>query len=181
MNDPYDYSFRADLIGSDCYIAPNAILRGDVQVGDQSTILFGAVMRGDADRIVIGNETNIQDLVCLHADPGFPCIISDRVTVGHGAIVHGAHVESECLIGIRATILNGAVIGKGSIIAAGALVREGQIVPPGSLVMGIPGKVVRECSTREFEMIERGWRHYVEIGRRYRETDGDSAKQAAVE
>jgi carbonic anhydrase/acetyltransferase-like protein (isoleucine patch superfamily) len=93
------------------------------------------------------------------------------VTVGHGAIIHGATVESDCLIGIRATILNGAVIGSGSVVAAGALVTEGKIIPPNSLVMGIPAKVVREASEREHAMIDRGWRHYVETGRLYRENE----------
>ena len=172
MNDGIDLDFRQELVGEGTYIAPNATVRGEVRIGKACTILFGAVMRGDADSITIGDKTNIQDLVCLHADPGFPLVIRDRVTVGHGAIVHGATVESDCLIGIRATILNGAVIGTGSIIAAGALVREGQIIPPGSLVMGIPGKVVRECGERERGMIERGWEHYVDIGARYRALDG---------
>jgi carbonic anhydrase/acetyltransferase-like protein (isoleucine patch superfamily) len=107
----------------------------------------------------------------LHADPGCPLLIGQRVTVGHGAIVHGATVESDCLIGMRATILNGAVIGTGSIVAAGALVREGQIIPPRSLVMGLPGKIVRECGEIELEMIERGWRHYVQIGQMYLRCD----------
>lgn len=163
-----DLSHRNELVGSESFIAPNATVRGQVHIGRQSTVLFGAVLRGDVESIEIGDCTNIQDLVCLHADPGFPCRIGDRVTVGHGAIVHGATVESDCLIGIRATILNGAVIGRGSIIAAGALVTEGKIIPPNSLVMGMPAKVVREAGEREHNMIERGWQHYVEKGRAYR-------------
>ncbi len=107
-----DLSHRRELVGRDSFIAPNATVRGDVAIGERSTILFGAVIRGDIERIEIGDCTNIQDLACLHADPGYPCRIGDRVTVGHGAIVHGATVESDCLIGIRATILNGAVIGR---------------------------------------------------------------------
>lgn len=162
-----DLSHRKDLVGSDCFIAPNATVRGYVRVGDHCTILFGAVLRGDADRIEIGERCNIQDLACLHADPGFPCRIGDRVTVGHGAIVHGATVESDCLIGMRATILNGAVIGTGSVVAAGSLVTEGKIIPPNSLVMGMPAKVIRAAAEREREMIERGWQHYVETGRQY--------------
>jgi carbonic anhydrase/acetyltransferase-like protein (isoleucine patch superfamily) len=167
-----DYSFQKELIGDDCYIAPNATLRGNVRMGRSCTVLFGAVLRGDADAIEIGDCTNLQDLVCVHADPGVPCKIGDRVTVGHGAIVHGATVESDCLIGIRATILNGAVIGRGSVIAAGALVTEGKVIPPNSLVMGAPAKVVREAGEREQGMIERGWKHYVEIGQEYRSLEG---------
>jgi carbonic anhydrase/acetyltransferase-like protein (isoleucine patch superfamily) len=160
-------SHRRELVGRNSFIAPNATVRGDVAIGEKSTILFGAVIRGDIERIEIGDCTNIQDLACLHADPGYPCRIGDRVTVGHGAIVHGATVESDCLIGIRATILNGAVIGRGSIVAAGALVTEGKVIPPNSLVMGIPAKIVRESGEREHAMIERGWQHYVEKGQQY--------------
>ncbi len=164
-----DLAFRKELVGADCFIAPTATVRGHVTMGHSCTVLFGAVLRGDADTIQIGECTNLQDLVCVHADPGVPCSIGDRVTVGHGAIVHGATVESDCLIGLRATILNGAVIGRGSVIAAGALVTEGTIVPPNSLVMGMPAKVVREAGEREQSMIERGWKHYVDVGREYRE------------
>ncbi len=160
-----DIHFHPDRIAADCYVAPNATLFGDVVVGEWSTLLFGAVVRGDADAIRIGTHTNIQDLVCLHGDPGFPCIIGNRVTVGHGAIVHGATVDDDCLIGIRATILNGAMIGSGSIIAAGALVPEGKRIPPRSVVMGIPGKVVRESSEADWDMIQHGWQHYVELNR----------------
>jgi carbonic anhydrase/acetyltransferase-like protein (isoleucine patch superfamily) len=169
MDDQVDLSFQRNQIGEGCFIAPNATVRGDVRMGRSCTVLFGAVVRGDADRIEIGESTNIQDLVCLHADPGLPCTIGDRVTIGHGAIVHGATVESDCLIGIRATILNGAVIGRGTVIAAGALVTEGKLIPPNSLVMGIPAKVVREASEREAWMIERGWKHYVDIGAKYQQ------------
>ena len=175
-----DLSFRRDLVGESSFIAPNATVRGDVQIGKSCTVLFGAVLRGDADGIHVGDFTNIQDLVCVHADPGLPCHIGDRVTVGHGAIVHGATVESDCLIGIRATILNGAVIGRGSVVAAGALVTEGKVIPPNSLVMGIPAKVVREATEREHSMIERGWKHYVEIGAMYqKQFDSESKNEAS--
>lgn len=168
MDDNVDLSFRRALVGEGCFIAPGATVRGHVKLGHSCTVLFGAVVRGDADRIEIGDCTNIQDLVCIHADPGIPVAIGDRVTIGHGAIVHGATVESDCLIGLRATILNGAVIGRGSVVAAGALVTEGKIIPPNSLVMGMPAKVVREAGEREAAMIDRGWRHYVDVGARYR-------------
>jgi carbonic anhydrase/acetyltransferase-like protein (isoleucine patch superfamily) len=163
-----DLSFRSELVGEDSFIAPTATVRGNVRLGKRCTVLFGAVLRGDADCIEVGECTNLQDLVCVHADPGLPCRIGDRVTVGHGAIIHGATVESDCLIGIRATILNGAVIGRGSVVAAGALVTEGKVIPPNSLVMGVPAKVVREAVEREHSMIERGWQHYVEINESYR-------------
>jgi carbonic anhydrase/acetyltransferase-like protein (isoleucine patch superfamily) len=163
--------FRPELIHPSCYIANNAIVRGDVTMGELSCVLFGAVVRGDAVDVRIGNKTNIQDLCCLHGDPGFPCVIGDRVTVGHSAIIHGATVEDDCLIGIRAVILNGAVIGKGSIIAAGALVPEGKVIPANSLVMGIPGKVVRETNETDAAMIQHGWEHYVETSQLYKSRD----------
>jgi carbonic anhydrase/acetyltransferase-like protein (isoleucine patch superfamily) len=160
--------FRPELVAANAYLAPNATLLGEVYVGDESCILFGAVLRGDCEPIRIGMQSNIQDHCCLHADPGFPCAVGNRVTVGHGAIIHGATVEDECLIGIRATLLNGVVIGTGSIIAAGALIPEGKIIPPHSLVMGMPGKVVREVSEADRKLIDRGWQHYVETAKAYR-------------
>ena len=163
--------FQPELIDKDAYVAKNVTLRGHITIGPQSCVLFGAVIRGDCVAVTIGSQTNIQDLCCLHGDPGFPCSIGDRVTVGHGAIIHGATVENECLIGIRAVVLNGAVIGTGSIIAAGALVPEGKIIPPHSLVMGVPGKVVRETNPVDAEMIQHGWKHYVETSQQYRTSE----------
>jgi carbonic anhydrase/acetyltransferase-like protein (isoleucine patch superfamily) len=163
--------FQPELIDAECFVATNATLRGEVIIGRQACILFGAVLRGDVATIRIGAHSNIQDLCCLHGDPGFPCTIGERVTVGHGAIIHGATVENDCLIGIRAVVLNGAVIGTGSIIAAGALVPEGKIIPPHSLVMGVPGKIVRETNKADAEMIEHGWKHYVETSRLYKESE----------
>ncbi len=160
--------FQPELVAPSGYLAPNATLLGEVYVGEESCVLFGAVLRGDCEPIRIGNQSNIQDHCCLHADPGFPCTVGNRVTVGHGAIIHGATVEDECLIGIRATLLNGVVIGTGSIIAAGALIPEGKVIPPHSLVMGMPGKVVRAVSVADRELIDRGWQHYVETARAFR-------------
>ncbi len=163
--------FQPELIAEDAFIAKNATLRGKISIGSQSCVLFGAVIRGDCVGVTIGNQSNIQDLCCLHGDPGYPCAIGDRVTVGHGAIVHGATVENDCLIGIRAVVLNGAVIGTGSIIAAGALVPEGKVIPPNSLVMGVPGKVVRETNAVDAEMIQQGWKHYVETSQQYKASE----------
>jgi carbonic anhydrase/acetyltransferase-like protein (isoleucine patch superfamily) len=163
--------FQPDLIDAESFVAHNATLRGEVIIGRQACVLFGAVLRGDVEAVRVGPHSNIQDLCCLHSDPGFPCTIGERVTVGHGAIIHGATVENDCLIGIRAVVLNGAVIGTGSIIAAGALVPEGKVIPPNSLVMGMPGKVVRETNVADAEMIDHGWKHYVEVSRRYKESE----------
>ncbi len=158
---------KAPKLAEDCWIADSAHVSGDIEIGSESSVWFGAVMRGDTDEIRIGDQTNIQDLCCLHGDPGFPCIIGDRVTVGHGAIVHGATVESDCLIGIGAIVLNGATIRSGSIVAAGALVPEGKTIPPNSLVMGMPAKVIRETTTEDREKITAGTKHYVALSKLY--------------
>lgn len=143
------------------FVAHNAVVVGDVTLGQESSVWFGAVIRGDSAPIAIGNQSNVQDLCLLHADEDFPCTIGNRCTLGHAAIVHGATVEDDCLIGIRATILNGAIIGRGSLVAAGTLVPEGKIFPPGSVLMGSPAKVVRSVTAEDTERIQHAWQHYV--------------------
>lgn len=164
--------FRPELLAADCFVATNATLRGDVTIGSKSCVLFGAVVRGDSAPVRIGECSNIQDLCCLHGDPGFPCYVGDRVTVGHAAVVHGATVENDCLIGIRAVILNGAIIGTGSIVAACALVPEGKVIPPNSLVMGVPCKVIRQVTEEDSLLISHGSEHYVEMSQRYKACEG---------
>lgn len=158
-----------DSIDETAFIAPNATVFGNVQVGREATILFGAVVRGDSEAISIGEQSNVQDLCCLHADPGFPCRVGNRVTIGHGAVVHGAEIEDDCLIGIRAVVMNGAKIGRYSIVGAGALVPEGKIIPPGSLVLGVPGKVARPTNEQDIAYIQRAFEHYVAAGKQYRD------------
>lgn len=157
-----DVECHPELRAASAWIAPTATVVGHVELGEQSSIWFGAVLRGDCEKVVVGPRTNVQDLACLHADPGLPCILGADVTVGHAAIVHGAIVEDEVLVGIRATILNGARIGRGSLIGAAALVTEGSQIPPGSLVLGVPGKVVRQLNESDRDRIRRGSQHYVE-------------------
>jgi carbonic anhydrase/acetyltransferase-like protein (isoleucine patch superfamily) len=159
---------RPELRAESAWIAPTATVVGEVTLGEQSSVWFGAVIRGDCASVSIGARTNVQDLACLHADPGLPCQIGNDVTIGHAAIVHGATVEDEVLIGIRATILNGARIGRGSLIGAAALVTEGTVIPPGSLVLGVPGKVVRQLTDADRERIARGAAHYVAAAAAYR-------------
>ncbi len=142
-----------------------ATLVGAVRMGPQSSAFYGAVVRADSASIVIGARSNLQDNVVVHADAGFPTTIGDGVSVGHGAVVHGATVEDDCLIGMNATVLNGAVIGRGSLVAAGAVVLEGTIVPPGSLVAGVPAKVRRPLTEDEAAGIRRNAEHYVELAR----------------
>jgi carbonic anhydrase/acetyltransferase-like protein (isoleucine patch superfamily) len=166
MNDPI--CFRPELIGPDVFLAPGAVVLGDVAVGARSSIWFGVVARGDTEAISIGQETNVQDLCVLHADPGYPCRIGSRVTVGHAAVVHGATIGDDCLVGMRAVVMNGAQIGRGSLIGAGCIVTERTIVPENSVVLGIPGKVVRETNPRILGKIEHAAKHYVQLAARYR-------------
>ena len=130
-------------IDEEAFVAPQVFLSGDVRVGKYSSLWPGVVARGDVNYISIGECSNVQDLVCLHVADDDPCIIGDYVTVGHSAVLHGCVIEDPVLIGMNATVLTGAKIGRGSIIAAGALVREKEVIPPNSLVVGMPGKVVR--------------------------------------
>jgi carbonic anhydrase/acetyltransferase-like protein (isoleucine patch superfamily) len=166
------------LIDPAAYIAPGAVVLGAVQIGRGSSVWFHTVIRGDTEQITIGDDTNIQDLTMLHADPGVPCRVGHRVTVGHRVILHGCTVGDDCLIGMGSIVLNGAVVGAGSVVGAGALVREGQIVPPGSMVVGMPGRVLREVDDPMRERIAQGWRHYVEQARRHREGAFPPARSA---
>jgi carbonic anhydrase/acetyltransferase-like protein (isoleucine patch superfamily) len=151
------------------WIAPNATVLGDVTLGKGCSIWYGCVVRGDADKIVIGADSNIQDLTMVHVDEGVPCTIGKRVGVGHRVILHGCTVEDGCLIGMGSVILNRASIGTGSVIGAGAVIPEGMQVPPGSLVMGVPGRVVRQVDAELAGRITGTWQHYVEQAKRHRE------------
>ena len=166
----YDYQFHADTIHASVIIAQGAVVCGNVHIGQNSSVWFNAVIRGDTEQITLGESTNVQDHCLIHADQGKPCTIGDRVTLGHSAIVHGATVENDVMIGIRATVLNDAVIGTGSLIAAGALVPERMVVPPHSVVMGIPGKVVRQATDKDLARIEYASSHYVEAATAYRQS-----------
>lgn len=160
--------FRPEFVDSTAFIAPGAIVVGNVTIGAASSIWFGAVVRGDTEVILIGEQTNIQDGCVLHADEGFPCTLGDRVTLGHGAIVHGATVEDDCLIGMRAVVMNGAKIGKGSIVAVGSIVTEGTEIPPNSVAIGQPAKVKRATTERDRERIRHAAEHYVGAAKLYR-------------
>jgi carbonic anhydrase/acetyltransferase-like protein (isoleucine patch superfamily) len=157
------------LVDPTAFIAPGAVVLGDVTIGPESSVWFGAVIRGDTAAIRIGAGTNVQDGCILHADEGFPCTLGDRVTLGHAAIVHGATVEDDCLIGMKAVVMNGARIGRGSIVAVGSVVTEGTIIPPGSVALGQPAKVRREATDRDRERIAHAAGHYVDAGRVFRE------------
>jgi len=149
------------------FIAPNATVLGDVTIGPQASVWHGAVVRADIAPITVGARTNIQDGVILHADKGEPCVIGDGVTVGHGAVIHGSIVQDDCLIGIRAVVLDRAVIGRGSIVGAGAVVTADTVVPPGSLVLGVPARVVRALTLEEIAHNRHDAEQYVEFARWY--------------
>jgi gamma-carbonic anhydrase len=151
------------------FIAPTAVLVGRVKVAQSASIWFNCVLRADINSIAIGANSNIQDGCMLHVTNKYPLQIGERVTAGHGAILHGCRVEDDCLIAMGAVVLDGAVIGSGSIVAAGAVVAPGTEVPPGSLVMGIPGKVIRQVSEGDRGKIEQGWKNYVGYSETYRQ------------
>jgi carbonic anhydrase/acetyltransferase-like protein (isoleucine patch superfamily) len=144
---------RVPSVDPTAWIAPNATLVGSVTIGAQSSVWYSTVIRGDGDRITIGERTNVQDGCVLHTDPSLHLQIGDGVSIGHRAVVHGCVIGDDCLIGMGAVVMNRAVIGAGSLIGAGAVVTEGTVIPPRSLVVGAPGKVRRELSEDEVTML----------------------------
>jgi carbonic anhydrase/acetyltransferase-like protein (isoleucine patch superfamily) len=156
-------------IADDAFVAMGATLIGRVRLGSQSSVWYGSVLRGDIEAIEIGAQTNIQDGCVVHADPGFPVVLGDRVTVGHGAVVHGCRVADDVLIGMGSVLLNGVRVGRGSLVAAGAVVTPGTEIPEGSMVAGVPAKVLRPVNDREREMIATGARNYIRNATRHRD------------
>jgi len=150
------------------FIAPTASVMGDVTLGAEASVWFGAVLRGDMAPITIGAQTSLQDGTIVHVDEGAPCSIGARVGVGHRVILHGCTVEDDCLIGMGSILLNGVRIGTGSVVAAGAVIPEGMQVPPRSLVMGVPGRIVRAVDPALTERVAATWAHYVEQARAHR-------------
>ncbi|WP_344957315.1 gamma carbonic anhydrase family protein [Actinomadura miaoliensis] len=159
----------APRIHPEAWVAPGAVVVGKVTLGRRSSVWYGSVLRGDDEEIIVGDECNIQDLSCLHSDPGVPAVLEDRVSLGHKAMVHGAHVEAGSLIGIGAIVLNGARIGAGTLVAAGALVPPGKKIPAGVLVAGVPGKIVRELTDDDRLVLRYTPDTYMEKARRHRE------------
>ncbi|WP_434991944.1 gamma carbonic anhydrase family protein [Arthrobacter sp. Ld5] len=160
---------RTPVISDSAFTAPTATLIGEVTLGAFASVFYGASVRADTAAISIGAGTNLQDNVVVHADPGYPATIGDRVSVGHGAVVHGCTVEDDCLIGMSATVLNGAVIGAGSLVAAGAVVLEGTVVPPRSLVAGVPAKVRRQLDDDEVAGVRANADRYKTLAQEHRQ------------
>ena len=162
------YADKEPRLGARVFLAEHCAVIGDVEIGDDSSIWYGTVVRGDIHFIRIGARTNIQDNSVLHVEHGTgPVIIGDEVTVGHSATVHGCTVGRGALIGIGARVLSHAVIGDQALVGAGAVVQEGMNVPPRTLVVGVPARVKRELTAEELERLHRSWRNYVEIKNEY--------------
>jgi len=165
-----EYKGKWPKLGERVFIAEGAMIVGDVEIGDHSSVWFNSVVRGDVDIIRIGAHTNIQDGSILHVMKNqYPLILHDYVTVGHGVMLHGCEIESHCLIGMRATILNNARVGAHTIVGAGALITEGTVIPPRSLVLGMPAKVKRELTDAEVENIDEYARRYYQYKETYLE------------
>lgn len=158
----------APQIAEDAWIAPDAQIIGRVVIEPGASIWWGAVLRGDNEEIRIGRGSNVQDLCCLHTDPGFPLVIGANATVGHRAMLHGCRIGDGSLIGMGATVLNGAKIGAGSLIGASALVSEGKDIPDRVLVMGAPGRVVREIDDAQYQGLLESAARYQVNGARFR-------------
>jgi carbonic anhydrase/acetyltransferase-like protein (isoleucine patch superfamily) len=146
-----------------CFIAESADIIGKVELGAHSNVWYGVAMRGDSDKITVGENTNIQDNTVIHVDHGVPTTIGNNVTIGHAAIVHGCTIHDNVLVGMGAIILNGAVIEENVIIGAGAMVTSGKVIPSGSLVVGAPAKVIKTLTEEQIESIKQSAAHYVEL------------------
>ena len=163
----YSLDGVAPQLAADCWVASDATVIGNVALARGVGVWFGAVLRGDEEPIVIGEDSNLQEHCVLHTDHGYPLTVGKGCTIGHRAILHGCTVEDNVLVGMGATVLNGARIGRDSLIGAGAMVTEGKEIPPGSLVIGVPGKVVRPLSADEIERNRVAAAHYVANWKRF--------------
>lgn len=158
---------KSPQVHETAFIAPDTVLIGDVSIGENSSVWFKSVLRADINHIKVGDESNIQDGCLLHVTKKYSLSIGNRVTVGHGAILHGCKIGNECLIAMGAIILDGASIGDNVLLGAGALVPPGMQVPDGSLVLGSPAKVVRSLQADDYERIKQGWQNYIDYAGRY--------------
>lgn len=174
----YELDQKAPRLPSGFYwIAPTANVIGDVEIADDVGIWFGSTLRGDKEPIKIGRRTNIQENCVFHTDPGFPVEVGEGCTIGHKAMIHGCTIGENTLVGMNATILNGAKIGKNCLIGAGALVAEGKEIPDNSLVVGIPGKVVRTLSDAAIRALKNSADQYVENAKRFKQGLKEMNKQ----
>ena len=164
----YTLENRAPKFLGDYFIADSAAVIGSVTLHHNASIWFGCTVRGDTDDLIIGENSNVQDGCVLHTDPGSPLLIGSHVTIGHKAMLHGCTIGDNSLVGINAVVLNGAKIGRNCLIGANALVTEGKEIPDNSMVLGSPGKVVRELTPQQIEGLRKSALHYVENARRFK-------------
>lgn len=167
----YRYKNFIPEVDETAFVAEGARVIGNVKIGADTSIWYNAILRGDEDRIEIGNRCSIQENTMCHLYEGYPLIVEDDVTVGHNAIIHGCHIKKGALVGMGATILDGAVIGENSIVGANALVPNGKVIPPNSLVLGSPAKVVREIGDADRELLRISVEVYVRNAREYRDKE----------
>ncbi|MBU7572779.1 MAG: gamma carbonic anhydrase family protein [Hydrogenophaga sp.] len=165
----YELDGVAPRMADSAWVADSAQVMGNVVLGENSSVWFGAVLRGDTETITLGEGSNIQDGSVMHADVGFPLTVGKHVTVGHQVMLHGCTIGDESLIGIGATVLNGAKIGRNCLVGAGSLVTEGKEFPDGSMIIGSPAKVVRTLTPEQIEGLRRSAGHYIENAARYRQ------------
>ena len=159
-------------VGKNVFIAENAYVIGDVELGDYASVWYGAVLRGDFAPIVIGSHTSIQENCVVHTDHGYPSKVGSHVTTGHTAVIHGASVGDHCIVGMGALLLNGATVGAESIVGAGAVLAEGKEFAPRSLILGVPGKLLREVTDQELARIYSNAETYLDYAREYLEARG---------
>ena len=159
---------EVEITGEDFYVAETASVIGKVRLANDTSVWFGAVLRGDNESITVGENSNIQECAVIHTDPGFPCILGSNVTIGHQAMLHGCQVGDNSLIGINAVVLNGAKIGRNCLIGANALVTENQEIPEGSLVIGSPAKPIKQLTTAQIQKLKESAEHYVTRFKRFK-------------
>ena len=164
----YELDGQAPRVAETAWVADSAQVMGRVTLGEDSSVWFGAVLRGDSDRITVGRGSNVQDGSVLHADAGVPLVVGENVTIGHKVMLHGCTIGDESLIGIGAVVLNGARIGRNCLVGAGALVTEGKEFPDGSMIIGSPAKAVRQLTPEQIEGLRSSARHYRENAQRFR-------------
>jgi carbonic anhydrase/acetyltransferase-like protein (isoleucine patch superfamily) len=164
----YELDGTAPRVAASAWVADNAQVVGQVTLAEDSSVWFGATLRGDTEPITVGRGSNVQDGSVLHTDVGLPLVIGERVTVGHNVMLHGCTIGDESLIGIGAVVLNGARIGRNCLVGAGALVTEGKEFPDGSMILGSPARVVRSLTPEQIEGLRQSAQHYIENARRYR-------------
>jgi len=170
------YMGKEPKIASSAFLAKGVVVTGDVQIGEETSIWYNSVIRGDVSPTIIGNRVSIQDNSTLHQSPAYPLVIEDDVTVGHNAVLHSCHIKKGALIGMGAIILDGAEIGEDAMIGAGALVPPGKKIPPRSLAVGSPAKVVRELNEHDYSELHRIRQSYVDKGKYYKQLEAEHTK-----